>query len=515
MVAVEPLLAADDIARLVDALTRAGYTSTGIAERIGPAAVEAVRRNDFRALLRATTDRDALATLVRLFLGGQTEPSAAVQIALDPLPLDTAVAAGLVEAYRDGLRAAVDLDVYGDSWVLSDPDLDSRPEPSQPPLEGARRLGPIREDHVLGVGNAATTLAAATPRTKVSTALDIGTGCGIQAIHLSTHSDQVTATDVSPRALRFAATTAALNGLSWELLDGDLAAPVAGRRFDLVVSNPPFVIGPGSTRYTYRDSGRAGDAVCAELAAAAADLLSDGGTMQFLANWLHVSGEDWRDRVAGWVAGTGLDAWIVQREVSDPVEYVNLWLRDASEPFDPGRAQAWLDWFDTAKAEAVGYGVVTLRRGGREVPVVRAEELRQAPEPSLGAHVQAWFERQDWIADHDLLGARFQRAAGLRLTQEATFEGDDWAVDRQVLVQDDGLRWAHEVDPVALALVSGAVATVPLRDQLAVLAAAFDTPLPALTAMAVPVVSHLVERGYLIPAEARVSAQAASSPARS
>jgi hypothetical protein len=512
---VEPLFAADDIARLAEALARARYTSTGIAKRIGPAAVEAVRRNDFRALLRATTDGDALATLVRLFLGGQTEPSSAVEAALDPLPLDTAVAAGLVEAYGDGLRAAVDLDVYGDSWVLSDLDVDARPEPRQPPLEGARRLGPIRSDHVLGVGNAATTLAAATPRTIVSTALDIGTGCGIQALQLSTHSDQVTATDVSLRALRFAATTAALNGLHWELLDGDLAAPVAGRRFDLVVSNPPFVIGPGSTRYTYRDSGRAGDAICAELVAAAPDLLADGGTMQFLANWLHVSGEDWRDRVAGWVAGTGLDAWIVQREVSDPVEYVNLWLRDASEPNDVGRAQAWLDWFDAAKAEGVGYGIVTLRRSGRDVPVVRAEELRQAPEPSLGAHVPAWFERQDWLARHDVVDAVFIRAQRLRLTQEAAFAGDDWAVDRQVLVQDEGLRWAEEVDPVALALVSGADGTVPLRDQLAVLAAAFDTPEPVLAAMAIPVVSHLVERGYLIPAEARISAEAASSSASS
>ena len=83
--------------------------------------------------------------------------------------------------------------------------------------------------------------------------------------------------------------------------------------------------------------------------------------------------------MAGWVAGTGCDAWIVQREVSDPVEYVNLWLRDASEAFDPARAEAWLDWFDAVKVEGVGYGVVTLRRSGRDVPVVRVEELRQVP----------------------------------------------------------------------------------------------------------------------------------------
>jgi hypothetical protein len=386
-----------------------------------------------------------------------------------------------------------------DRWVLSDLDVDARLEPTQPPLGEARRLGPIREDHVLGIGNAATTLAAATPRTDVSASLDIGTGCGVQALRLSAHSDTVTATDVSPRALRFAATNAALNGLTWELLAGDLAVPVAGRRFDLVVSNPPFVIGPGSTRYTYRDSGRAGDAICAELAATAPDLLAEGGTMQFLANWLHVTGEDWHDRVAAWVAGTGCDAWIVQREVSDPVEYVNLWLRDASEAFDPARAEAWLDWFDAVKAEGVGYGLVTLRRSGRDVPAVRVEDLRQVPVPSLGAHVPGWFDRQDWLADHDVLDFTYEQAPGLRLTQEASFVTDDWAVDRQLLVQTDGLKWSEEVDPVALALVSGADGTVPLRGQLAVLAAAFETPEPVLAAMAVPVVSHLVERGYLIP----------------
>ena len=172
-------------------------------------------------------------------------------------------------------------------------------------------------------------------RRPVGTALDLGTGCGVQALHLSTHARSVTATDLSERALRFAATTAALNGLDWELLRGDLVAPVAGRRFDLVVSNPPFVVGPGTTTHVYRDSGRVGDAICAELAAAAPGLLTEGGTMQFLANWVHVAGEDWEERVAGWFAGTGLDAWVIQREVADPMAYVDLWLADAGEAADP------------------------------------------------------------------------------------------------------------------------------------------------------------------------------------
>ncbi len=76
-------------------------------------------------------------------------------------------------------------------------------------------------------------------------ALDVGTGCGVQALHLSEHSAAVTATDLSDRALRMAATTAALNGRRWELLQGSLLEPVGQRRFDLIVSNPPFIVGSG------------------------------------------------------------------------------------------------------------------------------------------------------------------------------------------------------------------------------------------------------------------------------
>jgi hypothetical protein len=72
------------------------------------------------ALLAA--ERDRLATLIRVCLAGQTESEESVAAALAPLPLADALAAGLVEPHGDGLHAAVDLDVYGDWWVVSDLD---------------------------------------------------------------------------------------------------------------------------------------------------------------------------------------------------------------------------------------------------------------------------------------------------------------------------------------------------------------------------------------------------------
>src|SRR5437763_5398422 len=117
--AIEPLLDADGIARLRDALRSARYTSEGIADRIGPRATAALRRNDFRAALRATTDRDPLATLIRLFVCAQTEPEPAVAAAL---PLPALLAAGVTRRADGGVRATVELEPYGeDWWVVSDP----------------------------------------------------------------------------------------------------------------------------------------------------------------------------------------------------------------------------------------------------------------------------------------------------------------------------------------------------------------------------------------------------------
>jgi methylase of polypeptide subunit release factors len=483
------LLPPDGVARLREALATNGFTSAGIAERLGPEATAAVARNDFRAALRVTEGRDPLDTLIRVFVCAQSEPVEAVAAALAPLDFAEAYDAGLVEsAPGGGVRQGVDLEPYGEQWwVLSDVPSSARPNQ------------PLRPDHVLGIGGATQTLVGATIRRPVGSALDLGTGCGVQALHLATHANDVTATDLSERALRFAATTAALSGQRWEMLRGDLVAPVHGRRFDLVVSNPPFVIGPGTTTHTYRDSGRAGDAVCAELAAAAPHLLADGGVMQFLANWEHVAGEDWGERVEGWFAGTGLDAWVIQREVADPMTYVGLWLADANEDGDPARAATWLDWFDANHVEAIGFGLVSLRQGGHDDPVVRVEDLRQQVQQPLGDRIAQWFERQDFVRDADLLAARYRTAPGLQLQQEATLGEEGWAVDRQVLVMPEGLRWSEEVDPLVLALVSGSDGQVPLREQIALLAAAHEVEEDDLAHAAGPIVAHLVERGIVEP----------------
>src|SRR5690606_38627609 len=228
---------------------------------------------------------------------------------------------------------------------------------------------PLAPDHVLGIGGASTTLAAWTPRRPVRRALDVGTGSGVQALHLSLDADEVVVTDLSERALAYASFNAALNKVSWDIRRGSMLEPVAGETFDLIVSNPPFVITPrdGSVPlFEYRDAGGAGDAVVEDLVVGLGAHLEPGGVAQLIGNWEIPRGTTWRDRVGAWVQRGGVDAGVVQREVQDPAQYAETWTSDGGHHAGTGQFEAmyaaWLDDFASRDVEAVGFGIITLHK---------------------------------------------------------------------------------------------------------------------------------------------------------
>jgi release factor glutamine methyltransferase len=72
--------------------------------------------------------------------------------------------------------------------------------------------------------------------------LDLCTGSGVLALEAAlAGARRVTAVDVSRRAIAAVRLNSRLNGIRIEALRGDLFAPVRGRRFDLIVSNPPYL----------------------------------------------------------------------------------------------------------------------------------------------------------------------------------------------------------------------------------------------------------------------------------
>lgn len=495
---MHPPLTGDTAARLRDALQRTGYHSAGVHALLGGEAQQALSRGEPVPALRATVAGGELGVLVRLLLLGTAEPEAAVAAALAPLQPATAVCCGLLSPEGGRLRAELELRPYGDEhgdwWVLSDP-------------EPARLGEPHGPDHVPGVGQASISLARATTRRPVHSLLDLGTGCGVQALHAARHAGRITATDIAPRALALAKSTFALNELDVELLAGPWFEPVAGRRFDQVVSNPPFVVGPARIQHVYRDCGLAGDSGSELVVRALPGHLSDGGIAQVLASWLHPRSGDWADRVGCWLPEHGVDAWVLQRDVADPARYVGTWLADSGlaprSPDGRAAAEAWLDWFARQDADGVGFGYVTIRRTDARRGTVVCEDLRQPMADPLGPETAGWLDRVGWLASRDddaLLDARLVVGPDVVLDRTDTPGEQGWVPGTPVLRRRRGPAWQHETDRLGAALLAGCTGALTLGELLQLLSVAHGEPIDPMVHAALPVIRDLVRHGLLLPA---------------
>ena len=116
-------------------------------------------------------------------------------------------------------------------------------------MESARALAPEGYSSEFSPGIHPSVAVLNAPRI-----VDVGTGSGAIAVALAHEQAraqvqaQVTAIDLSSQALKIAEENARRNGVSIRFLEGDLLAPVAGERFEIVVSNPPYV--PSGDRAT-------------------------------------------------------------------------------------------------------------------------------------------------------------------------------------------------------------------------------------------------------------------------
>nr|WP_245691264.1 methyltransferase [Sinosporangium album] len=450
------------LVRLRESFLRAGYTLDGVRDRLGAVAGGALAREELVPALRATRDGDPLATLIRLWWLGTAVPESAVR---DVLPLPDLLAAGLLAADGADVRATVHLQPWETGYVVSD----RKVRPGDPGL---------RDDHVVGAGGASANLAQLIPARRADRALDLGTGCGVQVLHLAGRSTHVVATDVNPRALELARLSFGLSEVTnAETRLGSGFDPVDGELFDLVVSNPPFVIAP-TGRFTYRESGERADDFCRTLVRDAPRHLAPDGHCAILANWLHVAGEDWHDRVGGWMAETGCDGWAVQRDVQDPAEYVELWLRDSAEQGTPAyreRYDRWLGWFEELGVEAIGFGWIVLQNTGTLDPVVRVEELAQRVELPVGGYVQEVLDAVTTahrLSDDELLAACLRVAEGVVEERIGVPGADD--PTHIVLRQTRGLCRTRRVGTVAAALAGVCDGSLPLAPLLSAIAELTD-----------------------------------------
>ncbi|MCL2541599.1 MAG: class I SAM-dependent methyltransferase [Nocardioidaceae bacterium] len=498
-------LGPDLAASLRSALEAADFTYDAVSELLGEAAHTALSRNETTPALRRTArDGGPLATLIKLFLLQREVPHEDAERALPGL-VDQMAAAGFLAQSVGEVAARLDCRPYAaegpsstDLWVVSD---------LTPGLDGTPTV--VSGDYVLGISQASSSLAQLTLRDDVHAALDLGTGCGVQAMHLAEHSDRVVATDVNQRALAMARFNAYLNEVDdkVEVRESSFFEGLQGERFDLIATNPPFVISPATgERLVYRDSGLPGDRVVEHIVRSAPEHLTDGGWCQVLANWVIDRDRPWDERLASWLP-EDCDAFVVQREVLDPASYVELWLKDSGHhPATGGdrrqyaeRYDTWLSWLEHQGVGGIGFGWINLHRAG-SAPGERRVELLEWPydvEQPIAPAVGAWAGQVAAAAAVGPDSRLVLREDVVQETQGAVGAEDPATI---VLRQQRGFRRARQADTVVAAVVGASDGELTLGRILDAVAQILERDAASLREAYLPEVEDLVREGFLEPA---------------
>ncbi|MEY3697178.1 MAG: hypothetical protein RJA41_828 [Actinomycetota bacterium] len=313
----------------------------------------------------------------------------------------------------------------------------------------------IAQNTVLGVGGATRTLLNLIPQESFEKVWDLGCGSGAIAIALSTHSKKVIATDISERALDFARKSADLNQVSnIEFRLGSLADPVRDERFDLIVSNPPFVIDDVSN-LEHRESPFDADGLTRELLRMIPNHLNEKGIAIFLTAWLETETESWEERISEMLP-EDVHVWVCLRDLQTANQYIDTWLDDAKISYEELKSK-WKAKLETWETRKIAFGFVVLQKDMSVEPCHNLNDVRNATRLPNGQELlnaidemklasalsalnvmsssftaatsQSW--RGDVVLDGVLSGLRTNLSAGLGFEEAVEQVAADLNLDRE------------------------------------------------------------------------------------
>lgn len=485
----------DAILGLREALWSAGFTAERVAEAMRTEGIGFIPRpTQVPVLLRLLPEGAVLSTLVKLFLAATPVDHGEAERALAPIGVGGAVALGLVQVDADGrVSARCRLAPSGDLLMAFDlvPGYDA----DLPP------------DVVVGVSSSSRYLADTTVRRPVGDVLDIGAGSGVQALLAAGHATRVTATDTNPRAIAYTRFNALLNGLgNIEVVEGDLLEPVAGRSFDLIVSNPPFVISPDSD-YLYRDSPLPRDEVSRNLVRQCAEMLKPGGFAHLMVSWIHDPAGDLFQPVREWIEGLGCDAWILHFNTDDPFDHSSSWNQPLERDVTRyvATVERWIDWLAAEGIEAIGYGSVILRRR-QGSNWTRTQSLAGTGVGPANDQVRDLFGAMDFIESKGGIGGLVDQHLVLdpdhRLDQTMRCRDGRYEVDQALFHLQKGLHLRAAVDSFSAHLMSRFdgrhTVAEAIEESIGVLGP--DVDREAVKDRAIALVGVMLELGFLHPA---------------
>jgi methylase of polypeptide subunit release factors len=481
--------APEDARRLREFFAAAGYTATTLRTELALNKLPSRRLRTIPPMLDRTREATAGNTLARWFFIGVTVTRRQAAPAIPDWVVGLLLESEMLRAESDLLIPEVRVTPIDSLLIASDCALNLE-------LPGQSGL-------VLWPNPTTRLLSLFTIRTHSGRTLDLGTGCGLLALEAATHSDTVIATDLNPRAIEFAVFNASLKGVeNVEFRTGDCFEPVAGETFDRIVANPPFFVTP-STNHLFSDSGMELDGFCRKMIREGPAHLNEGGFLQMIFEWAQVEGERWQDRLAGWLEGSGCDAWIIKGPSHDPSAYAQTRFQEAA-PYTPDSDETmfgeWMDYYRRCKVEAIHGGMIAMRRRpGRNW--VRFDETQYNPQRPFGDSVARMFSTQDFFeanaAAGRMLAAKFKLSPDVELEQRLRRVEDKWQIASLNLKLNGGLAFSQPLDPLVAEFVTACDGSRSSDELIDELAAKVDASREVVERECLALIRRLVEREFL------------------
>jgi predicted RNA methylase len=485
-------LSTEDSRKLLAFFDEAGYTEPNLRTYLGAPELPSRQLRNHPRLLDRTSAPTLVNALLRWFWLGRVQNETQIEAVVPGELLALLKDSGLLESEGGGLTPVAMLLPVDGFLVASDHPV---------------AIEQQQAELVLWPNPTSKFLGRFAVRRHSRATLDLGTGGGILSLNAAKHSDVVVATDLNARAVTFAQFNIKLNGVdNIEVLTGDCFAPVSDRRFDLILSNPPFFITPQSD-YLFCENPMELDGLCRRLVKEGPEHLYEGGYMQMLCEWAQIEGHPWEERVAEWLEGTGCDAWVMKGLTQNPAEYAQHRIREVSRDpaADAELYESYMSYYRQRGVEAIHDGLIVMRRReGKNW--VRIEEVPKTPIGDLGDLILSTFAAHDLLAamveDEKLLAIRPKLASNVRLEQICDQSGDRWRAESLTLRLITGFPFHLTVQPLVAEFLTTCDGTRTAEEAIEAFAVTANAPLETVRVECLGMLRKLIERGFIVGANA-------------
>jgi methylase of polypeptide subunit release factors len=481
------LLSPEKSKRLLDCFAESDYAEANVKKQLGAAELPSRRLRNLARLKHRTSEPSILNVLLRWFWLGLPQNRAEI---VDLVPgefLDLLLESGLIVANGERL-AATAMMLPEDGFLVA----------SDHPAAFEQHKAEL----VLWPNPTSKFLSKFAVRRHSRATLDLGTGCGILSLSAARHSDIVIATDLNQRAVQYTQFNARLNGIdNIEALVGDCFAPVEGRRFDLILSNPPFFITPQSD-YLFCDNPMDLDGLCRRLVKEAPGYMNEGAYMEMLCEWAQVSDQSWSERISEWLEGSDCDAWVMKGWTENPAEYAQRRISEIAQDSsgDAELYQGYMNYYKQRNVVAIHDGLIVMRRRTGD-NWVKIEEVPKITAVDLGKVILSTFAAMDFLAiaedDDQLAAARPKLSPNVRLEQFCSQVDGRWHAEAVTLRLTSGFPFHITVQPLVAEFLATCDGTQTAEEAIQKFTARVEAPAEVVRRECLNMIRKLIERGLI------------------